>query len=867
MRRLQGLTLCSLIESSQSGNVWKVVIIEEGLSKNGKYYPEECLKPSIPLFENSKVCFYEWKDNHFDHIPAELEKVRPEGFPLQTAGVIKDVKYETVEVEGREVTGLTGKMHLFKTDKVKNLRQTITEGWKKGLKNLLGLSINAAGPSTMKMLNGVPIQVVQAIKQVFSTDIVTQPAAGGSLINLIESYNHKEGGNNKMFEKILASLKKLLPNLFASVDIKNVTQEEIIGMLESLEKSHKYSNTVESVIGMIKDKKLDEAQSLVDKVKEAEEADAAAGEEEDKDKDKKKVLTDEELVKTPDEELDPAQLEKKKALLDKKKDDEGGEEEDAGKEMEAKMAAYEKKLQMRECKEMLRDLIGESKLPQPIKDKIAKSFAGRIFQESSLQESITIERETLAKLFDDGSMLDLGDDVIDFSVRSPADRLQCSLDLSFGYTPDEHEKDAYKNVDEFGSLREAYVAFTDDPGISGQMGPAAMARLQEANTSATFSYALGYTINRRMLKEYKALPELWKNIANTVSVKDFKMNEVIQWGGFGILPEVIAARTTQGTETDTATPSYGELGFPADTEATYGVGTKGGIVTITRRMIINDDLKILKKLPQKLASAANHTLNQFVFDLMLNMSSGTINGNTIYDSAALYATEHQNYQTVAFSYDNLIALLDKMWYQVETGLATTANDGTLAAGDTTFTVTSGTGILSGDIIKCEGELMRVTSVATHNLTVVRGQYGTTDASHADAKAVYVVSKFIAIGKPNLWVPRGLLTKALEIMGSDKNPEAAENAINTIKGQFTIGGGGACQYLQGDENNYYLTAPTSDLELIEMGFLNGKQEPEILLQDNPTVGNVFTYDTLKYKVRHEYGGAIVDYRGAAAGIVA
>ena len=860
-KRLQGLTLCSLIESNKDGGVWKVVIIEEGLSKNGKYYPKEALEGSIPLFENSKVCYYEWKDNHYDHIPIELEKIRPEGFPLQTAGVIKDVKYETVEVEGREVTGLTGKMHLFDTDKVKDLRQTLTAGWKKGLKNLLGLSINAAGPSTMKMLNGVPIQVVQAIKKVFSTDIVTQPAAGGSLINLVESYNNKEGGVNNMFEKILEAMKKLLPNLFASVDIKNVTQEEIIGVLESLEKTHKQSKTVESVIGMIKENKLGDAQALAEgKVKEAEEEDTDKDEKEEK----KKTLTDEELVKAPDSELTPEQIAKKKELIAKKDEDKG--DEDPAKELEAKMKAYEEKLQMRECKEMLRDLIGESKLPQPIKDKIAQSFAGRIFKESSLKESIKVERETLAKLFDNSSMLDIGDDVIDFSVRSPADRLQASMDLTFGYTPDDSEKDDYKGVDVFDSLREAYVAFTDDPQITGRMGPVAMARLQEA-TSSTFSYALGYTINRRMLKEYKELPELWKNIANTVSAKDFKMQEVVQWGGFGILPEVIAARTTQGTPTDTATPSYGELGFPADAEAKYGVATKGGIVTVTRRMIINDDLKILKKLPQKLASAANHTLNQFTFDLMLNMSSGTINGGTIYDSVALYATAHSNLGTTAFGYDALQSLLDKMWYQVETGATTAINEDPFAAGDTTLTVDDATIFNTGEIIKIEGELLRVTGISGSDLTVVRGQYGTTDASHADNTTVYLVSKFIAIGKPNLWVPRSLLATAKQIVGSDKNPENAENAVNILKDQFAIGGGGACQYLQGDENNYYLTAPTSDVEFIELGFLNGKQEPEILLQDNPTVGNVFVYDTLRYKVRHEYGGAVVDYRGAAAGIVA
>lgn len=855
------LILCNLIEASKKGDAWKVIVIEEGLSKNGKYYSKKALEEAVPLFENSKVCYYEWKDNHFDHIPQVLEQIRPEGFPLQTAGVLKDVKYETVNIEGRDITGITAKMHLFNTDKIKPLRQMISEAWSKGLKNILGLSINAVGPTMMKMLNGIPVQVVEGIKKVFSTDIVSEPAAGGSLINLLESYNNKEGGNVQMFKKILEALQKLMPKVFESIDIGNVTQEEVVGVLEALDKSHKYKKVAESIVTNLKDEKLDEAQKILDaKIKETEDADNDAAKKAADADASKKAPDAEASKKAPDAEA------VKKAAEDAEAAQKATDE--SAKALEAKMKAFEEKVAMRECKEILNDQLAESKLPQPVKDKIRKSFSGKIFKETELKESIKAERETLSKLFESANMIDLGDDgVYDFEVRHPADRLQASLDLTFGHKPEDTEKDIYKGVGEFKSLREAYVAFTDDPEIRGVMGPAALARLQEA-TSSTFSYALGYTINRRMLKEYKTMPETWRQIANVTKLKDFKMTEVIQWGGFGVLPTVIDARTTQGTPTDTATPSYPELGFPADTEAKYAAATKGGLVTVTRRMIINDDLKILTKMPKKIADAANMTLNQFVFDLMLNVSSGTINGGTIYDSLALYHTNHRNTQTTAFGYDALKTLLNLLWFQAETGNSTLVAEDPFSAADTTLSVTTGTGqyFKAGDKLLIDGELLRVTATSTDNLTVARGQYGTTDAQHSSGATVYKVTKFLALATPNLWVPRGLINTALELKGSAMNPESAEEAINTIKGAFDIGGGGACPYLQGDENNYYLTAKPSDVEFIEVGFINGQEAPEILIQDNPTVGNVFVYDTLRYKVRHEYGGAVVDYRGAAAGIV-
>jgi hypothetical protein len=58
----------------------------------------------------------------------------------------------------------------------------------------------------------------------------------------------------------------------------------------------------------------------------------------------------------------------------------------------------------------------------------------------------------------------------------------------------------------------------------------------------------------------------------------------------------------------------------------------------------------------------------------------------------------------------------------------------------------------------------------------------------------------------------------------------------------------------------------DIQTIELGFLDGQQEPQLFVQDMPNVGSMFTNDKLTYKIRHIYGGGVIDYRGADKEVV-
>ena len=73
---------------------------------------------------------------------------------------------------------------------------------------------------------------------------------------------------------------------------------------------------------------------------------------------------------------------------------------------------------------------------------------------------------------------------------------------------------------------------------------------------------------------------------------------------------------------------------------------------------------------------------------------------------------------------------------IDSATASTINEGaTFTAADVTLTLTDATGFLEGSFIRVGNEIMSVTTVAGNDLTIVRGQYGTSAVDHNDGSAV------------------------------------------------------------------------------------------------------------------------------------
>ena len=71
----------------------------------------------------------------------------------------------------------------------------------------------------------------------------------------------------------------------------------------------------------------------------------------------------------------------------------------------------------------------------------------------------------------------------------------------------------------------------------------------------------------------------------------------------------------------------------------------------------------------------------------------------------------------------------------------------------------------------------------------------------------------------------------------------------------------------DANDWATFAHPDQCATLEVGFLDGKEEPDIFTQDSPTTGSLFSNDKITLKIRHIYGYTILDWRGTTKAVVA
>ena len=104
----------------------------------------------------------------------------------------------------------------------------------------------------------------------------------------------------------------------------------------------------------------------------------------------------------------------------------------------------------------------------------------------------------------------------------------------------------------------------------------------------------------------------------------------------------------------------------------------------------------------------------------------------------------------------------------------------------------------------------------------------------------------------LWVPSDLEEEAVDLFRRNTEQDATFQQSLSLDVMPV--------WYWTDPNDWFLSADILDIVSIEIGFLDGEEEPEIFVQDSPTYGSMFSNDELTWKIRHIYGGAAVDYRG-------
>lgn len=425
----------------------------------------------------------------------------------------------------------------------------------------------------------------------------------------------------------------------------------------------------------------------------------------------------------------------------------------------------------------------ESVLPQAVKDQIKARFTGRVFEEKELDAELNASRNMMARLAQDGLVRGHSYEKPEIGSQiTEAEKIQAAFDRMFDLDIDTTK---LGNIRGFTSIREAYARVTGDASLFGGITDHSMLgdirvsesapimRITEADTTtASFSYLLGTSMNKRLLKDYQTWPAEWQKFVTIVPIRDFKQQTRVRLGAFGSLP-IVAEDTAYQSVTLT------------DSAATYVPQKRGNLVTVSRETIINDDLHAIKQIPTKLASSAAYTLAEFVY--------GFLSGNpVIYDGNSLF--------TAGAPHNNL-----------------------------------GSSALS-------------TAAMQMGITAMREQ------TNYAGKRLGLRPRYLVVPPELEWTAM-VATKSAGVPGSnanDINPMLGY-VVPIVSPQLT------------STTQWFMAADPRECDGIEIGFVGGVVNPTLLIADNPAFTSVFYQDAVAFKVRHEYGGAVVDYRGIYRGI--
>lgn len=426
------------------------------------------------------------------------------------------------------------------------------------------------------------------------------------------------------------------------------------------------------------------------------------------------------------------------------------------------------------CANVLDRELAASELPEHAQERLRKLYAGQVFETEKLKAAIQDEKVYLDKVTGSGRVSDPDSSVR--MLRSSEDKLQAAMDKFVGAPIDDKDKD----VPEFKSLRAAYVEMTGDTEVRGYITDPR--KLKAAFSSNTFSYVLGNSLYRRMVRDYREAPDYGAGrlVSEKRNAKDFRSLETVRVSYFGDLPDV-----------SPETNDYPDLGVLTDEKVDYTLNQKGGTITITRRMIINDDMSLVNKIVSRLPRAARRTLAKRIWNKFI--SNATYKG----DNKAVFHADHANLGSTAYSVAALVAAIKALKDMTESG-------------------------------SNEKLLLKAVTLA---------------------------------------IPTALWDTALKINRTQGDPGTANHG-NPVYQYFGANDEGIFENpFMTDATDWMLFADPKDVEMIELAFLNGQEEPEMFVADNPVNGQMFVADKIQYKTRHEYEAEIVDFRGCYKAVVA
>ncbi len=149
-----------------------------------------------------------------------------------------------------------------------------------------------------------------------------------------------------------------------------------------------------------------------------------------------------------------------------------------------------------------------------------------------------------------------------------------------------------------------------------------LADTPQGHSSSDFPNILRDAINKHMLKAYLDQPSTWQPFCNITDATDFKTI-------YGVALSDMPSLDLIGENGEYKTAAL------SDSTQSYAVGTYGKMVPLSRKMIVNDDLRAFQRLPALFGAAASRKASDIVY--------GLITGNpNMADGVALFHANHGN---------------------------------------------------------------------------------------------------------------------------------------------------------------------------------------------------------------------------------
>jgi len=446
--------------------------------------------------------------------------------------------------------------------------------------------------------------------------------------------------------------------------------------------------------------------------------------------------------------------------------------------------------------------LAKSELPEATQTRVRDLFKGKAATDEEIQRAVAGEKDYLAKLNPQPG-LEVGDQTRISVGIGTVQRAQMAMDRAFGLTGEDmtamsrmtrldnqpffddpvlrsrQDLEKFDEVPAFRGLRDMYEFFTGDKEVTGRFMrnnlPPDLRSRMDIN-SATFTYALGNTMGRRLVKDYLAVnyrEDLLISVRK--AVRDFRQQEAVNVGYFPDLSTV-----------DPEAADYVEIAALTDEESTYTVLQRGNILTISRKAIINDDISLIQRGVSRLGRAARRTHGKYVWSFIVDNA-------TCSDGTALFTNGHGNLGAAALT-------------------IATAYIAYVAMGKFTE--------------KDSGE-----------------RIGLLDDPNV---------------KPNLIGPVDI-THLIEQVAKDEFYYATNDLTDKVRNPMMGKVNPVALSLLTDTDDWALLYPPDVVDIVEMGYLNGRQEPEMFVADSPQNEQVFVADEIRHKIRHEYAGAAIAYQ--------